>query len=405
MRIAVVDVETTGFSPRRGDRVLEIAVVGLTDGQITDEFCSLVNPQRDVGATHVHGITAEDVYSAPTFSDLAGDLMERLEGSVAIAAHNARFDHQFLLAEFGRAGVALPDVETVCTMGLGGGSLSYCCSKFGLSEPSEAHTALEDARASARILACCMERGAAVRLGQVPRWPTLAKSGCAAMTRTEMRARAATNPYLERLTLLAETNRDGRQFVGEGMAYLALLGRVMEDRRIDDEEGAALVDAAQSWGLSLSEIDTLHTEFLRGLAAAALMDGIVTESERRDLADVCRLLGRPAGEMDQALSLAEGRIQRSTASPTSGNDLTGKSVCFTGELLCSIGGRAISREDAQILAARAGLEVKPSVTKKLELLVVADPHTRSGKAEKARQYGTRIIAEPVFWKAIGVNVD
>lgn len=404
MRIAVVDVETTGFSPRRGDRVLEIAIIGLTDGQITDEFSSLVNPQRDVGATHVHGITAEDVYSAPTFSDLAGDLMERLDGSVTIAAHNARFDHQFLLAEFDRAGVALPEIEAICTMGLGGGSLSYCCSKFGLPEPSEAHTALDDARASARILANCIERVAAVRQGKVPHWPKLPKSGRAAVTRTEMRIRTATNPYLERLTQLAETNRDGRQFVGEGMAYLALLGRVMEDRRIDDDEGAALIEAAQSWGLSLSEIDTLHTEFLRGLAAAALLDGVVTDAERKDLGVVCKLLGRPTGELDQALSLAEGRIQRSTA-PAVGSDLTGKSVCFTGELLSSIGGQPISREDAQILAARAGLEVKPSVTKKLDVLVVADPHTRSGKAEKARQYGTRIMAEPVFWKAIGVSVD
>jgi DNA polymerase-3 subunit epsilon len=52
----------------------------------------------------------------------------------------------------------------------------------------------------------------------------------------------------------------------------------------------------------------------------------------------------------------------------------------------------------------AGLEVADSVTKKLDILVVADPHTQSGKARKARQYGTRIVHEPVFWQMLGVTV-
>jgi DNA polymerase-3 subunit epsilon len=72
---------------------------------------------------------------------------------------------------------------------------------------------------------------------------------------------------------------------------------------------------------------------------------------------------------------------------------------------CIHEGQLISREYAEELAIKAGLEVVDSVTKKLDLLVVADPLTQSGKAKKARQYGIRIMHEPVFWKAIGVNVD
>jgi DNA polymerase III subunit epsilon len=41
----------------------------------------------------------------------------------------------------------------------------------------------------------------------------------------------------------------------------------------------------------------------------------------------------------------------------------------------------------------------------LDLLVVADPDSMSGKAKKAREYGIRIVAEPVFWSMMGVNVD
>ena len=44
------------------------------------------------------------------------------------------------------------------------------------------------------------------------------------------------------------------------------------------------------------------------------------------------------------------------------------------------------------------------MTKKLDLLVVADPLTQSGKAKKARQYGIRIMHKPVFWRALGLEV-
>jgi DNA polymerase-3 subunit epsilon len=51
------------------------------------------------------------------------------------------------------------------------------------------------------------------------------------------------------------------------------------------------------------------------------------------------------------------------------------------------------------------LHVQDAVTKKLDLLVVADPESLSGKARKARDYGTRILVERSFWQDIGVAVD
>ena len=85
--------------------------------------------------------------------------------------------------------------------------------------------------------------------------------------------------------------------------------------------------------------------------------------------------------------------------------LAGLSVCFTGDSVCKFNGEFISRALSEELASRAGLVVKNSVTKKLDILVVADPHSLSGKADKARRYGTRIMAEEVFWRAIGVEVE
>ncbi|QKE84388.1 exonuclease domain-containing protein [Arthrobacter sp. NEB 688] len=68
----VIDVETTGLSPEKGDRVVKIGVVYVSDnGEVQDNWSTLVNPQRDVGPTRIHGLTATDVAGAPTFNDVA----------------------------------------------------------------------------------------------------------------------------------------------------------------------------------------------------------------------------------------------------------------------------------------------------------------------------------------------
>ena len=63
--LTVIDCETTGLG--RHDRIVEIAVVTL-DPQTwepTDEYDTLINPERDVGPVGVHGITATMVEAAP----------------------------------------------------------------------------------------------------------------------------------------------------------------------------------------------------------------------------------------------------------------------------------------------------------------------------------------------------
>ncbi|QQQ76419.1 hypothetical protein IOD16_36330 [Saccharothrix sp. 6-C] len=159
MGYAVVDVETTGFAARGSDRVVEVAVVGLDDaGRVTDEWCTLLNPGRDLGPQHVHRIRAADVWHAPTFAQAAGAVAARLADRVVVA-HNLSFDARFLTAEFARAGVDLP-VTGLCTMRLAdrylpdraGRSLAACCAAIGVVLGS-AHSALHDARATARLFA------------------------------------------------------------------------------------------------------------------------------------------------------------------------------------------------------------------------------------------------------------
>lgn len=84
---AVVDVETTGLFPG-SHRIAEIAVVHVEpDGTVSNRWETLVNPQRDLGPQHIHGIRAADILHAPVFGDIAHDVMELLAGRVLVA-HN-----------------------------------------------------------------------------------------------------------------------------------------------------------------------------------------------------------------------------------------------------------------------------------------------------------------------------
>ncbi len=159
MTYSIIDVETTGLSPHNGDRLLEIAVVRLDEnGEITNRIDTLINPGTRVGATHIHGISDDMIVNAPAFSDIASFLAKDIAGTV-VAAHNARFDMSFLLAEFQRAGYRNISFPALCTLvlarryfsALESRSLASCRKYLGISDEA-AHNALADARATAILL-------------------------------------------------------------------------------------------------------------------------------------------------------------------------------------------------------------------------------------------------------------
>lgn len=414
--IAVIDVETTGIFPLRHDRIVEVAAIVIDGkGRVLREFVSLVNSGRDIGPSSIHGLTAEDVLYAPQFGDIAGLLVETLQGTVAIAGHNVRFDHQFMQSEFFRIGYPIGQCFTICTMQLaGGGKLLECCRDYGVPPPGDAHHALADARATARLLSILLpdQPRMVQKLNTLMpiQWPAIAITGKQPITRDESRRRQAEPPtFLQRLLGRMQSSEDPIATEGAMMAYVALIDRVLEDRYVDDSEAELLVEMAANWGLSRDQINFAHREYVNQLAIAAVADGVVTEAERRDLQLVARLLGQEKRDLDQILQEAAAKIASNPlttpATLTPEASLTGKRVCFTGELQCRYNRKPIPRELAEELATKAGLIVMHSVTRKLDLLVVADPHSQSGKAKKARQYGIRIMHEPVFWKAIGVAVE
>lgn len=152
---AVVDLETTGLYPG-GDRVVEVAVVRVEPGsQPVLILDTLVNPRRPVSATEIHGITDADVADAPTFDQLAGNVVEGLATAV-LASYNVYFDAKFLQTELAMVGVrkfpphlCLMYMRPVLELGPRC-SLDDACRAHGI-EHRHVHQAAVDAIASARL--------------------------------------------------------------------------------------------------------------------------------------------------------------------------------------------------------------------------------------------------------------
>jgi DNA polymerase-3 subunit epsilon len=163
MRLIFLDTETTGLTPKFGDRIVEIACVEMINGLLTGrELHYLLNPERPIPAfaSEIHGITDEAVQGRPRFSDIANELVEFIAGDVVVA-HNAPFDMEFLRAEFefessdsDIAHLSNPElvIDTLPTFRkLHPGkrcSLAALCKRYGvcLSEGQGWHSALTDAK-------------------------------------------------------------------------------------------------------------------------------------------------------------------------------------------------------------------------------------------------------------------
>ncbi len=101
MREIVLDTETTGLDPSRGDRVVEIGALELINHLPTgQQFHKYINPERDMPAEAfaVHGLSEEFLNDKPLFTDIAIEFEDFVKGDTLII-HNASFDVKFLNAE------------------------------------------------------------------------------------------------------------------------------------------------------------------------------------------------------------------------------------------------------------------------------------------------------------------
>lgn len=114
IRQVVLDIETTGLDPARGDRVIEIAAVEMLDYCASGKQLHIyINPERDIdlAAVAIHGISLDMLLDKPKFSEVAKQVTEFIRGAELIL-HNAPFDVGFLNKELSLVG--LNPIEELC---------------------------------------------------------------------------------------------------------------------------------------------------------------------------------------------------------------------------------------------------------------------------------------------------
>ncbi|MGV9308720.1 exonuclease domain-containing protein [Nonomuraea sp. NPDC003727] len=397
---AAIDVETTGLRPSWHDRIIEIGIVHTDPtGRVTAEWNTLVNPERDLGPQHIHGISASDIRHAPTFKDIAGTVVALLRHRVPVA-HNLQFDAGFLQYEFARIGTPIPALLDlgVCTMSEARRFLPHaprnlagCCAVADIPLDGH-HDALIDARAASSLLHHYLTLSgpaypwpaALHSTSTTVQWPVLDEIRTACVRRGVSAKRHS--HFLARI--LDRVPQTAQPVAAE--PYLALLDQVLLDHHISAAEADALVELATSLGLSRAELEVLHQDYLAEIARAALADGIVTNAERRELEIVTALLGLPDAAVEEALkvdTVPVAPVRRFVLHP-------GDQVVFTGEM-------DDDREVWEGRARQAGYLPHPNVTKKVRLVIAADPDSLSGKARKARAYGIPIVTPHAFARMLG----
>jgi DNA polymerase-3 subunit epsilon len=390
---AVIDLETTGFSAGKSDRVVEIGIV-LLDPQGDREgiFETLVNPGRDVGPTHVHGISARDVFDAPSFEVIAPRLVQILRDR-ALVFHNAQFDKSFLFSELERAGLLVWDasVPVLCTMTLAsdflpgnGRSLEACCQAYDIINPS-AHSALADAEATAELLRAYMQQepdsgiwDEALDAVDATAWPEAVF--------TEVVTKSRNSPR----SIEASFVRDviSRMSEIEGLPHeielLGLFDEVLSDGEISDDEVTVIQDFAQRNRISGARFDELRGLYFWGFAQLAWDDGVINQAEIVGIRYVGRMMGKSPEEIDSALRKKPAGWAETHVNLSGFHLESGDLVVLTGDMPKP---RTYYEE---ILAAR-GIISWPSVTKKVKVVLAADVLTQSGKAKRARVIGIPIL--------------
>jgi DNA polymerase-3 subunit epsilon len=294
MEFAIVDLETSGLEPG-GARVIEIAILlANSKGEIHEEYATLINPgDGQVGPTFIHHITEEAVLTAPTFQEVAGDILKRFENRI-IVAHHAAFEDKFLAAEFKRAGIKLPPLPAIDTLWLSrqvaelpNYKMQTVLHHYGVEE-IDLHTALGDVRALNKILPTLLSQSSSVLFPTIhSELPKVEPSGKQKTRVTNLRKgeKGWINSLLEKFP------ENGSGISTEIEAdYLDLLTQVLADGKIIGDEAKALSKLAGEAGLGRNQLVQLHEAFIGQLRQQAESDGNVDPTELKQIETAIKAL-------------------------------------------------------------------------------------------------------------------
>ena len=162
VREIILDTETTGLDPAKGDRIVEVGAVELLNHLPTGRtFHVYINPERDMPkeAEAVHGLSSTFLRDKPVFASIVQDFMDFLGDDVLII-HNASFDMAFINAELGFLRMpSIPPERVVDTLHIArqkhpgaANSLDALCRRYGIDNSRRTkHGALLDSELLAEV--------------------------------------------------------------------------------------------------------------------------------------------------------------------------------------------------------------------------------------------------------------
>lgn len=292
---AVVDLETTGFSPGN-DRIVEVAVVRVgSDGQVQLVLDTIVNPGIAMRGTDFHGIAADDVVEAPVFHGVATRLMSSLEGCVVVA-HNATFDVRCLQSQLGELGVAF-DVPYLCTMRLGGMlrsdggrvSLDEACADEGVKRMERKHSAAVDAIDTAKLLVAYLRRLLKQRRHT---FGDLADMRFSESFVHDPVVPGTFSPEANPAKLVSRFDRRGSSDLDLAYrTYFTELLQVLMDLHVSPEEAARLARKRRDLDLKEEHVRALHAQAFASTIMQFLVDKRMGEEEALYLRRLADCLG------------------------------------------------------------------------------------------------------------------
>lgn len=149
----VLDLETTGLNPKK-DRIIEIGAARIRNGEIVDQYATLVNPERILSdiTTEITGIEQEQLEKAPVIQQILPEILDFI-GHDILLGHSILFDFAFMKRaavnagfSFVHEGIDTLKIARKYMAELDSRTLGFLCEHFKIS--LDAHRALNDATAT-----------------------------------------------------------------------------------------------------------------------------------------------------------------------------------------------------------------------------------------------------------------
>ena len=164
LKLCVIDLETTGGNPDT-EKIIEIGMVKIENRKISEERSFLVNPQKEIPdfVQKLTGIKKVDVEFSPKIEEVIDEILQFIGDSILVA-HNTSFDIPFLNGVLKKLQRPTLDNKVICTNimtkymipDIMSSNLNYMSTIFNIPH-SQAHRAIEDARATGMLLLKYME--------------------------------------------------------------------------------------------------------------------------------------------------------------------------------------------------------------------------------------------------------